>query len=427
MRGLELPSIDDLRPRLIRPFRPEEVTTRSDREVDPRKVGLAKEDVDAIWRSVVRCYRGRLYPAISVCVRRRGEIVLDRTIGHVSGNAPEDPVDAPLVQATPKSLFNFFSGSKAITAMLVHLCHERELLHVDEPVATFLPEFGHKRKHRITIRDVLNHRAGIPLVPSDALDLDLLTKPEEILRAICDLEPISSPGGSPAYHALTGGFVLAAVIERVTGKDIRRFITDEIRAPLGFDALNYGVPPERLPEVAVEAFTGPMPFGPHKFLIERALGFGMPELVAKANDPRYRTSVVPAGNIIATAEEVSRFFEILNNGGSLNGKHVFSARTIKRAVRPEVVGEFDRVLMMPVPYSMGFMLGGELYGFYGPNAPKAFGHLGFTNVLGWADPERDIACAVMTSGKPLISTRMLLWMDIMRTIATRIPRDRRES
>ncbi len=49
---------------------------------------------------------------------------------------------------------------------------------------------------------------------------------------------------------------------------------------------------------------------------------------------------------------------------------------------------------------------------------------GFTNVLGWADPDRDISCAIMNNGKPLLSTRYLLWFDVMRVICTHVPRDR---
>jgi CubicO group peptidase (beta-lactamase class C family) len=81
------------------------------------------------------------------------------------------------------------------------------------------------------------------------------------------------------------------------------------------------------------------------------------------------------------------------------------------------------MLMMPIPYSAGFMLGSDLVGFYGPKTGKAYGHLGFTNVLGWADPERDLSVALMNNGKPLIALELLAWLDVMRTISTRVPRD----
>jgi CubicO group peptidase (beta-lactamase class C family) len=134
--------------------------------------------------------------------------------------------------------------------------------------------------------------------------------------------------------------------------------------------------------------------------------------------------VVPSANIIATPEEISRFFELLLCGGTYRDARVFDQRTIARATEPQVTGQVDRVLMMPIPLSMGFMLGGKTFGFYGPKTASAYGHLGFTNVLGWADPDRDISVAFMNTGKPLLSAKMLTWLNVTRVIGTRIPRDR---
>ncbi|MBC7173321.1 MAG: beta-lactamase family protein, partial [Polyangiaceae bacterium] len=377
---------------------------------------MTREDVDAIWASVVRYYRMGLHPSIALCIRHRGEIIIDRAIGHTCGNSPGDGPETPRVKATPDTLFSFFSGSKAITAMLIHLLHERELLHVDEPVAAFIPEFARRRKARITIKDVLTHRAGIPAAPAESLDLDLLDDWDRVIDLVCDLEPVMKPAAVPAYHAITGGFVLGEIVRRVTGVDIQTFLRREVREPLGFKNLAYGIEPERLHLVAQEAFTGPIPTWPHKNLIEKSLGLSMQELVACANDPRFRTSVVPSGNIIATPDEVCRFFELLLRGGTLDGKRVFHESTVARAVEPIVRGQIDRTIMLPVPYSMGFMLGSNLVGFYGPRAAQAFGHLGFTNVLGWADPERDLSCSFLNTGKPLLTPKFLFWLDIVRII-----------
>jgi CubicO group peptidase (beta-lactamase class C family) len=405
-------------------FDPEEVTTKSHREIDPRGVGLSTQDVEAIWSSVVTFYKSGLHPAIALCIRRRGEIILDRAIGHARGNSPQDPEGTPLVKATPDTLYNFFSGSKSVTAMLIHLLQQEEQLHVDEPVATFIPEFAKRRKHSITIRDVLTHRAGIPPTPEEAIDLDLLSKPEEIVRAFCDLEPTHRPGSVQAYQAVTSGYILGEIIRRVTGQEIREFLTKRVREPLQMEHFNYGVAPELLDRVAVDAFTGPTPTWPYKNLVHVAFGASMRELVELGNDPRFRTAVSPAANVIATPEEISRFFETLLCGGTYQDVRVFDQRTVARAVEPQVTGQVDRVLMMPIPLSMGFMLGLRSFGFYGPRTANAFGHLGFTNVLGWADPDRDISVALMNTGKPLLSARMLAWLNVTRVIGTRIPRDR---
>src|SRR5262249_38319255 len=100
---------------------PEEVTSKNPLEVDPREAEREPGDVDAMWRSVVRLYQTGLHPAIQLCVRRRGKVVLDRAIGHLRGNAPDAPYGAAKIPVRYDSLFNLYSASKAITAMMIHL------------------------------------------------------------------------------------------------------------------------------------------------------------------------------------------------------------------------------------------------------------------------------------------------------------------
>lgn len=368
-------------------------------------------------------YLTGLYPALQLCIRRRGRVVFDRSLGHTSGNGPADPPDAHKVVATPRTLFNLFSASKMVTAMLVHLCDQRRLLHLDDPVAAYVPEFGQLGKHRITIRHVLTHRAGIPHIPPQFADVGLLERPHEIMSLLSRQKPRWRAGRRLAYHALTGGFVLGAVIEQVTGKPIREVLRTEILEPLGFDAFNYGVPPERLHEVAKNAFTGPPILPPVSQLLERALSVHFVEAVRVSNDPRFLTSVVPAGNIIATANEATRFMQLLLDGGELDGVRVFETRTIQRAIAEQTFLEVDLTLGVPLRYSMGFMLGGRIASLYGINTPRAFGHIGFTNVFVYADPSRDIAVALMTSGKPALSPGLARTLLLLQTIAKRVPRD----
>jgi CubicO group peptidase (beta-lactamase class C family) len=407
----------------VRVFDPVDVTARGAPEVDPRSVGLGRYDVEAIWSAVVDYYRTGFHPAIGLCIRRQGKVILDRTIGHARGNSPDDAEGTPLVPATPNTLFNFFSGSKSVTAMLVHLLAQREQLHVDEPVATFIPEFGRKRKHQITIRDLLTHRGGIPAAPLKAADLELLQDPKRILQMIYDLEPTYRPGTVPAYHAITSGFVLAEIIERVAGVGIRDFLRMEMSEPLCMHHFNYGVPEERLGEVAIDANTGPKLIWPLKDIFERALGISVEELIELSNDPRFRTAVIPSGNLIGTPDDICRFFELLLAGGVYEGTRIFSGATIRRATAPQTPRQIDRMILLPLSYSMGFMLGTDPLGLYGFHCGKAFGHVGLSNILAWADPERDIAVALMNSGKPFFAPNAYHWPEIIRRISTRIPRD----
>jgi len=394
----------------------EAVTTVADTEVSPRDVGVSRAAVRRIWQAAEALYRSGMHPAIQLCVRRQGQVIIDRAIGHARGNGPDDAADTPKLVATPQTPFNIFSASKAVTAMLIHLLDQRHVIHLDDPVCEYIPEFAAHDKHRISIRHVLTHRAGIPNLPPGSLDLDRLDEPDGIVRTLCRAEPTSRAGRYLAYHALTGGFVLGAVVQRVTGRDIRTLLDTEIRRPLGLRWLGYGVRAADLPAVAVNYFTGPSQVFPLSAILRRALGVDFRAAVDLSNDPRFLLGVIPAGNVVTTANELSRFYQLLLGGGELDGVRIYEPRTIRRATSEQSYLELDLTLGMPVRYGLGFMLGAQWFSFYGPDTEHAFGHLGFTNIVSWADPERQVAAALMTSGKPLVYPEIYHAWNIMRQI-----------
>jgi CubicO group peptidase (beta-lactamase class C family) len=403
----------------------EEVTSvRAEAEVPARDLGLDPAALAYVWDAARSLYASGTHPAIALCVRHRGHVVLDRAIGYARGNSPDDPRDAPKTLATPDTPFCLLSASKPVTAMTMHLLDERNLLRMDDPVAEYIPEFACHGKETITFRHILAHRAGVPNPPADSLDPELLTEPERIVAILCEQQPLWRPGTRVAYHAVTTGFLLGEVVRRVTGKDIRTFLRETLLDPLGFRWMNYGVAPEDVSRVAVNAFTGPPPMPPVSTLFQRALGLPIQGVVEMSNDPRFLTSVFPSGNVVGTANEVSRFFELLRRGGELDGVRVFDRRTVQRATAEQSYLEPDFTLVLPFRYGMGFMLGAEWFSLYGPFTPYAFGHIGFTNIVGWADPERDVAAALLTSGKPLVYPQIYYVFEVLRRIGNAFPRHR---
>lgn len=403
-------------------FPPDEVTSlEGSAEVEPKAGGLTRKDVEAIWGSVVSLYESGIMPAVALCLRRHGQVVIDRAIGHARGNEPRARKGALKVQAKPTTLFNLFSASKAVTAMLVHLLDERGDLHLDDAVADYIPEFGKHGKEWVTIRHVLTHRAGIPTVPGYQFDADILSRPDEILRLLCETKPTSAPGRRLAYHALTGGFVLGEIIRRVSGRDIQTFLTREIRKPLGFEGFHFGIPEAKRGAMAENALTGPPTLPPASWLLARVLGVTHEKAVELSNDPRFLSAVVPSGNIFCTANEACRFYELLLRGGELDGRRIFDRRTVKRAVAEQTYLEMDLSIGLPIRYGMGFMLGGQTFSLYGPGTPRAFGHQGFTFVTTYADPDRDISVCLMTTGKPLLTWKAAYWWNVVRTIANHCP------
>lgn len=378
--------------------------------------GVERDDVEEIWRIAEAFYRTGVTPALQLCIRRRGRIVLNRAIGHARGNAPDDPPDADRVLATTETPMNVFSSAKLVTAMVIHKLDELGAVHLEDQICKYIPEFRGHGKRYITLRHLLSHRAGIPNIPAQALDLDLLAQPGAVCDLLCDMRPASRPGRLVSYHAISGGFVLGEVVKRATGASIREFLEKEVREPLGLRWLHFGVPPEAVDQVARNAFTGPPPPPPLRQLLERALVLPMRQIVEFSNDPRFLTGIVPAANVHTTAEDLSAFLQCMLDGGELDGVRIFQPQTIEHALNEASYREIDLTLLAPIRYGLGPMLGDDPIGIFGPHTGRAFGHLGLSNVFPWADPDREIAVAFLTSGKPILSLHAVRLVQLIAAI-----------
>jgi CubicO group peptidase (beta-lactamase class C family) len=381
---------------------------------------MTPDGVERIWRAAERLFRSGVYPALTLCVQREGKVVLDRALGWASGGGPGERGERVL--ARPDTPFCTFSASKAVTATVIHLLAERGVVHLDDRVTDYVPEFAGGGRDSITIAQVLSHRAGIPQVPRDMFDLERLADPESIVEAIPKLRSLHRPGAAVAYHTVSGGFVLGEIVRRATGNDIRAVLHKELLEPLGFRWMNYGVAPEDVPRVGRSYATGPKLVPPVSTFATRALGLPWDELVELCNDPRFLTGIVPAGNVVATAYEMARFMDLLRRGGTLDGVTVLQPRTIRRALVETSYHQLDRTLGFPLRYSYGFMLGAKTLSLYGPDTDEAFGHLGFMNVIMYADPRREVSVGLITSGKTAVGPHLPLLWALVRRIGLEAPK-----
>ena len=391
-------------------------------EADPALAGMTRQDVDAIWDSVENLYRTGVYPGLSFCMRRHGQKILNRAIGYSHGNGPPgnltDGPDDEKILMTPDTPVCQYSASKAITAMMMHLLAERGEVSLADPVVTYIPEFAVLGKYKITIDHILSHHGGVPAPPNGA-NPDILFDHDAFVKVICGIKPKSKDGGHMAYHAITGGTIMAEIIRRVTGKDIREMLMETVQKPLGFRYFNYGVPEADIPKVAKNYDTGlPLVF-PISAIVKRALSASWGEVVRISNEPRFMRAIIPAANLVATADEMSQFFQVLLDGGELNGKRIFKPETVSRAVAPVAKMWFDGTMVVPMRYSAGMMLGASPVGMWGPYTESAFGHIGFMNIFCWADPARDISVSLQTTGKTLLGPHLAAIVQFLFTVGRR--------
>ena len=387
---------------------PAEAVTRIGRE-DARNPRM-----DAVWRDVQQLYRTGLHPAVALHVRHRGRVVLDRTVGHLD-NAPMGIAGRVV---TPDSLFNLFSGSKIVTAALVMALVDDGVLDLERPAAHWVPEFGRHGKERILLRHLLNHTAGIPDMPPGVDVPAALATGIVPIEGFCELHPLSPPGERAAYHPITSWVILQAIVERATGRSLRTALSERLLQPLGFRTLNYGVPADRLGDVARHAVTGPPAPAPMEAIFRRTIGIGLEEAVRLTNDPRFLQAVLPSANVIGEPRETARFLAMLLGGGMVDGIRVMSERTTRRMYTEVTPRQFDGTLMFPMRYGLGVMMGGRRFSLFGLDTPGAFGHLGLSNVVVFADPSRDLVVSFLTTGKPLMDLGMLRWYWVLQRIVS---------
>ena len=356
---------------------------------------------DRIWDAARHWYRAGMQPAIQLCLRHNGKVILNRAIGHAWGNGPTDPRDAEQIPVTTDTPFCVYSAAKAIATTVVHMLVERGEFALDDLVCDYLPSYTGHGKERTTIRHVMTHSAGIPFATGPRPDLRRMNDSDYAREQLGKLKPIHRPGLMHIYHGLTWGPLIREIVSAATGRNIREILATEILDPLGFRWTNYGVAQADVHLVAPSHVTGkPLP-APIAAGLKMALGGSMTQIIPFSNTPMFLTSVVPSSSTVSTADELSRFAEILCRGGELDGVRVLRQETLRaatrecRRLRPDVATG-----LTPIRWGTGFMLGSRRFGPFGKDAAAAFGHTGLTNIAIWADPSRRLSVGLVSSGKP---------------------------
>ncbi|AQA03385.1 hydrolase [Mycobacterium sp. MS1601] len=389
---------------------------------DEHPGSLHPDALNRIWSAARYWYAAGMHPAIQVCLRHRGRVVLNRAIGHGWGNGPADQPGAEKIPVTTATPFCVYSAAKAITTTVVHMLVERGEFSLDDRVCDYLPTYTSHGKDRTTIRHVMTHSAGVPFATGPRVDLKRMNDSEYAREMLGKLKPVYRPGLVHIYHGLTWGPLMREIVSAATGRDIREILATEILDPLGFRWTNYGVAPDDVPLVAPSHVTGkPLP-APIAKAFKIAVGGTPQRIIPFSNTREFLTSVIPSSSTVSNACELSRFAEILVRGGELDGVEVLSPQTLRaasaeaRRLRPDLA-----VGLKPMRWGTGYMLGSKRFGPFGRDAAAAFGHTGLTDIAVWADPSRDLAAAVVSSGKPSGHPEAGRYTALLDTIAREIP------
>ena len=384
-------------------------------EEDALRADISHASVNRIWSAVEDLYRTGMYPGVSFCLRRHGKILLNRAIGHARGVQPSEGLAAPVPMTTDTPVC-LYSASKAVMAMAVHKLAEEGHVNLLDPVSFYLPAFGRNGKKNISIYQMLSHRGGFPMIEGD-VPMEVMFDRDRVLEIIYNMEAICPEGRVQAYHAVTSGFIADELVRVTTGKTIQQYLHAKFAAPMGMDNFTFGVHGDQQQQVARNYVTGMKNGKLVEGVLSKAFGVSIDTATELSNSAEFMQAIVPSANLYATAEEMSRFYQMLIDAGLYNDQKILDPVTIQKATREASGVRLDKGVFLPLRFSAGFMLGGKPLGMYGLNTHHAFGHLGFSNIFCWGDPERDISVALLTTGKPIIGNHLLALPKLMYTIS----------
>ncbi|WP_341974302.1 serine hydrolase domain-containing protein [Microbacterium sp. LWO13-1.2] len=359
--------------------------------------GIAESEFEPVVRAFATTANERGGAALSI--RVDGRTVVD--VWH--GNAAEDPALA-WTEATPAVIF---SGTKGLVAVLIARLVEAGALELDAPVMRYWPEFAAAGKGRITVRELMSHRAGLAALRED-VDLDTALDWSSMVERLAAEEPLWEPGSAYGYHALTYGWLVGELVRRVTGVGVGQFFQEEVATPLAADAW-IGIPEARQPLVARlvrgRSMEVPPPGGMPALDEEEArwmgrtmtLGAAFPaDLVvpgAGFDDPRVHLAEVPGAGGIGTARALATIWS--STVRQTDGVRLLGDEIVTDMVRVQSEGE--PVWWLPGPYprwGAGFMIPSERRPFL---SASSFGHDGAGGQVTFADQRHGVGFAYVTN------------------------------
>jgi CubicO group peptidase (beta-lactamase class C family) len=292
-----------------------------------------------------------------------------------------------------------WSATKGIgSACLLHALQQQKI-NLNRRVAEFWPEFAQAHKDKITLGQLLSHRAGLCALDQRVDVLDY----KGAVRALEAQAPLWSPGTAHGYHARTFGFLLDELLRRIAGKTLSDYWRENFARPLELDFW-IGLPERENSRVATiyaaKSGRSPEPVKFYRDLVTPGTlarktftsAYGL-NVISKMNDPHIRAHPNVSFGGIGSASALAKFYSMLANGGELDGQTTFSPKTIEWMTTTLSDG-IDRVFQIPTAFSAGFMKDSRdaARRMFGAST-MSFGHPGAGGSHAFADPENKIGFA----------------------------------
>ncbi len=344
---------------------------------------------------------------------RRFQAVADRFAGFLSadpsfsaqlsirlhGDLVVDLAGGPAMDHT--SVTGVYSSTKGVAALVIAHLMDVGRIDANHRVADYWPQFSAAGKGEITVRELLSHQAGLPVVETP-LTLHDVADSSAAAATLARQRPLWRPGSAFGYHALTIGILMEELVRRVAGQTLQHVYETVIRAPLGAD-FHLGLPESEdsryvsLFDVSLtEEQAAEIAARPPADAIATAVfsNFAIPDdrspQGASTNNPAVRRAGFAAIGGVGSAAGLAQVYAATLAGA---GDRIAHPDVFAEMAQQQSFGT-DRVLGIPNCFGMVFTLPQPRQPF---GSIGAYGHDGAGGALAFADPATGIAFGYIPS------------------------------
>ena len=299
------------------------------------------------------------------------------------------------VKMTRQTLMPWLSASKPIAAIAIAQQWEKGFLKLDDPVIAYIPEFEEGGKENVTIRHVLTHTGGFRSLIDVEKHIEISW--DDVIGKICHarLEKGWDPGHRAGYQPLSGWYVLAEIVRRLTGETFEAYVKRHIFEPLDmFDsrfALSSG---------DVERY------GMRLALLYDTLN-GRRESPYGWYLNTNADQCVPGASGRGPMSDLGKFYQALLTVMAGYEGGVIRSETANILVGRHRIGLLDETFGTVMDWGLGFVVDSKRnrwetipYGYGKHCSSQTFGHSGSQSSVGYADPKCGLAVAIAVNGLP---------------------------
>lgn len=346
----------------------------------PAAAKAIRDEVEGYWKS------GTIVGAELLIIKNR------KTVLHEVFGDRDREDKKPMEKNT---IFNIRSMTKSLTGAAMQILIDDGKVGLEDTAAKYLPGFDNDKSRSITVKQLLEHRSGLPLTIITT-KIDQYPDLQAQAKAIGEKGPQFKPG-EKFWYSDAGTDAVAAIVEKVSGMTIDRFITERILKPVGM----------------VDSFYPTKADDPRKARVA-SLYFGTPgswsRLWKPGGNPMYPFAW-GSQTLYSTPVDYARYLALWMDGGKASGKQILSKEAMKRILTP---ASNMKSLGSDAPYPTRFA---GMKTFYGqmsvlqgvgdtPDKAKVvvFGHSGSDGTIGWCIPEQDLIICYFTQSRGQVTS-----------------------